>query len=144
MQEKDIDSVLKIDQLSFPNPWPKHSYEYEINQNDNSRAWVMELSSNQKKTIVAMAILWVVLDEVHIGTIAVHPDFRGLGFGEKFLTEILENAFNDGVIKAFLEVRRSNENAIKLYKKLGFIIDGIRKGYYRNNQEDALLMSCEL
>lgn len=144
MTNDDIDQVFFIDQESFPNPWPKHSYRYEINDNENSRAWVLEVNTDQKKEIAAIAVLWIILDEVHIGTIAVHPGFRGMGLGKHFLSEILEKAFEEGVIKAFLEVRESNEKAIKLYQELGFTIDGVRKGYYRDNHEDALMMSCEL
>jgi ribosomal-protein-alanine N-acetyltransferase len=144
MTEEDIEQVVLIDEESFPNPWPKHSYHYEIKENTNSRAWVMEIDSGDKKEIVAMAVLWLVLDEVHIGTIAVHPNYRGFGLGKIFLSEMLERAFEEGVIKAFLEVRKSNEAAIHLYESLGFKIDGVRKGYYRDNREDALMMSCEI
>ncbi|MAT42026.1 MAG: ribosomal-protein-alanine N-acetyltransferase [Anaerolineaceae bacterium] len=144
MTNEDIDQVIQIDEESFPNPWPKHSYFYEINENTNSRAWVMEIDSGDKKEIIAMAVLWLVLDEVHIGTIAVHPNYRGIGMGKIFLSEILENAFEEGVIKAYLEVRKSNEVAIHLYESMGFQIDGVRKEYYRDNREDALMMSCEI
>ncbi len=140
----DIDQVIMIDQLSFPNPWPKHSYLYEINENKNSRPWVLEIIEQGQNRIAGMAVLWVVLDEVHIGTIAIHPDFRKKGLGKIFLTNILEQAFEEGVIKAFLEVRKSNIAAIQLYRELEFVIDGVRKEYYRDNNEDAYLMSCEL
>lgn len=146
MNNDDIDQVIWIDEESFPNPWPRHSYHYEINQNANSRAWVLEVVKGEggKKEIAAMAVLWIVLDEVHIGTIAVHPSYRGVGLGKFFLTRILEKTFEEGVIKAFLEVRKSNQAAIRLYQSLGFTIDGIRKEYYRDNREDALMMSCEI
>ncbi len=104
----------------------------------------MEVNQGENKVIVAMAVLWLVLDEVHIGTIAVHPGYRGIGLGKIFLTEILEKAFEEGVIKAFLEVRKSNEAAIHLYQSMGFKVDGVRKEYYRDNREDALMMSCEI
>ncbi len=144
MTNEDIDQVVQIDEESFPNPWPKHSYHYEINENVNSRAWVMEVNQGENTEVVAMAVLWLVLDEVHIGTIAVHPNYRGIGLGKIFLSEILERAFEEGVIKAFLEVRKSNEAAIHLYENMGFKVDGVRKEYYRDNREDALMMSCEI
>lgn len=144
MTNEDIDQVVQIDEESFPNPWPKHSYHYEINENVNSRAWVMEVNQGENTEVVAMAVLWLVLDEVHIGTIAVHSNYRGIGLGKIFLSEILERAFEEGVIRAFLEVRKSNEAAIHLYENMGFKVDGVRKEYYRDNREDALMMSCEI
>ena len=144
MRLSDVDQVLEIDRLSFPNPWPAKSYHYEVTENENSRAWVAVDDASGKVIVIAMAVIWIILDEAHIGTIAVHPDYRGKGLGFRFLSETMESAKKEGVIKAFLEVRKSNIAAIAIYEHLAFVVDGVRKGYYRDNQEDALLMSCDL
>lgn len=140
----DLPAVIEIDQLSFPNPWPKNSYRYEILENENSVCWVAGLEHFGAEKIIAMAVIWIILDEIHIGTIAIHPDFRNQGFGTIFLGKILSEAAKAGLERALLEVRRSNQAALNLYKKFGFEVDGIRKKYYQDNREDAILMSAPL
>lgn len=141
---QDLPSVVEIDKLSFPNPWPLSSYQYELKENENSRAWVLEIKHDSQASIGGMAVLWKILDEIHIGTIAVHPLFRGQGIGTDFLGIILHEAKNEGVLNAYLEVRESNMNAQKMYEKFDFRMDGIRKKYYRDNGENAVLMSTSL
>lgn len=144
MTLSDIPSVMEIDNLSFPNPWPKHAFEYEITQNLNSRPWIGSIINDVEEIICAFAVFWNIIDETHIGTIAIHPDFRNLGLGVIFLRKLLLVSKEEGMIRALLEVRESNLLAIKLYKKFGFEIDGVRKKYYRDNGENALLMSTSL
>ena len=140
----DIHNVLEIDKSSFPNPWPVHSYEYEILKNENSRPWVAEVSNAGNKQICGMAVIWNIVGEAHIGTIAIHPDFRETGLGKILLTSILLSAIDEGLESGYLEVRESNVAAINLYKMIGFNFDGVRKKYYRDNQENAILMSIKL
>lgn len=140
MSLDDIPGVLEIDTQSFSNPWPKNSFLFEISENINARNWIATI----KGELCAMAILWKILDEIHIGTIAVHPDFRKLGVGSQFLGVILVHSRQEGVQRAYLEVRASNQDALDLYKKFGFLVDGNRKHYYHDNGEDALLMSADL
>lgn len=140
----DIPSVLEIDLLSFPNPWPKNAYEYEITHNPNSRPWIGSILDGDNETICSFAVFWNIVDETHIGTIAVHPDYRNQGLGTVFLRELLSISKKEGMVRALLEVRESNLQAIKLYKKFGFEVDGIRKKYYRDNGENALLLSAPL
>lgn len=137
---EDIPEVMRIDSCSFPNPWPMKSYVYEIDENANSRNWVY-ISEGK---IRAFAVLWKILDEIHIGTFAVDPESRGSGIGTKFLGHILTRAKQEDVQKVFLEVRQSNTGALTLYRKFGFTNDGIRKHYYHDNGEDAILMSASL
>ena len=92
MRLSDVDQVLEIDRLSFPNPWPAKSYHYEVTGNENSRAWVAVDDASGKVIVIAMAVIWIILDEAHIGTIAVHPDYRGKGLGFRFLSETMESA----------------------------------------------------
>lgn len=140
----DIHFVQEIDKMSFPNPWPIHSFEYEIKKNENSRPWVAETSISGIKQICGMAVIWNIVDEAHIGTIAVHPNFRETGLGKILLTSILLSAMDEGMETGYLEVRESNVAAISLYKLIGFNRDGLRKKYYRDNQENAVLMSIKL
>jgi len=143
MNVEDIEAVQEIDGLSFANPWPIHSYEFEILKNENSRSWVFEEKSDSEKRIIAMAVVWHIIDEAHIGTIAVHPNFRKESVGKLFLACILYEAVNENIEKCFLEVRESNLAAQKMYNGFGFIVDGVRKRYYSDNHEDALMMCLE-
>ncbi len=144
MELADIEEVIEIDQLSFSNPWPKNSFRYEVLENKNSACWVAEIEISSIVKIIAMAVLWNIVDEIHIGTIAVHPDQRKQAIGVRFLRHILVEARKEGKERALLEVRQSNQNALNLYQKFGFRVDGIRKNYYHDNGENAVLMSASL
>lgn len=137
MRLDDIPVVHEIDTLSFSLPWPERSFRYEITENPISRSWVAEVDG----CIAAMLVLWFVIDEAHIATIATHPDFRRQGIGEKLMIAALLAAREEGAYRAFLEVRSSNVAAQTLYEKFGFIVDGRRPRYYKDNFEDAILMS---
>jgi [ribosomal protein S18]-alanine N-acetyltransferase len=144
MVEADIPQVHVIDQLSFSLPWPQRSFSFELYENPTSRQWVMEIVDRDgNKKLIGMAIVWLVLDELHVGTIAVHPEFRKSGMGRKLLAHILLAAHGEGARRAYLEVRRSNFAAQKLYESFGFHIIGVRNRYYKNNGEDALLMDLD-
>lgn len=133
----DVPAVYEIDRLSFSLPWTERSFRYEVTENLTSRPWVAELDGR----VVGMLVLWVVLDEAHIATIATHPAYRRQGIGERLLVHALKAAYAEGVRRAFLEVRVSNLAAQALYRKYGFVVDGIRPQYYRDTNEDALVMS---
>ncbi|MEI6289437.1 MAG: ribosomal protein S18-alanine N-acetyltransferase [Chloroflexota bacterium] len=147
MIEDDLKAVCQIDQISFSQPWPDAAFEIELH-NINARNWVVELeqpAENQtKSTIVAAMVIWRVLDEAHIATIAVHPEFRQRGIGKKLLQYGMDAAFEDGARIYHLEVRGGNLAAQKMYLDLGFEIVGIRPKYYQDNGEDALLMTLDL
>jgi ribosomal-protein-alanine N-acetyltransferase len=131
--------VHAIDMLSFSLPWPENSFRYEITENPASRSWVAEID----KTVAAMLVLWLIVDEAHIATIATHPDFRRQGIGESLMVWALQCAHAEGARRAFLEVRAGNLGAQALYQKYGFTVDGVRLRYYKDNNEDAILMSLE-
>jgi len=133
----DLEQVVAIDQVSFSLPWPSRSFQFELTDNPASRCWVVELD----KKIVAMIVSWLILDELHIATIATHPEYKRQGIGRKLLLYALKSAREEGVIKSFLEVRESNQVAISMYKSFGFVEDGRRKEYYKDNGEDAILMT---
>jgi ribosomal-protein-alanine N-acetyltransferase len=159
----DIDQVVAIDQLSFPIPWPVRSYRYELLNNDKStllvvekdekrtppdgsrRGWLQRLFNPQQAPpplILAYSGFWHIADEVHISTIAVHPDWRGRGLGELLVLAMVREAARRGAAIVTLEVRVSNETAQALYRKYGFEITGVRRGYYHDNHEDAYLMTA--
>jgi len=135
---EDIPAVLEIDRVSFSNPWPERSYRYELTDNPAAQLFVAKLDDG---TVVAYLGYWLIADEVHISTFAVHPEFRLNGIGEDLLGRALSDAQMKGAQIATLEVRESNAAAISLYEKLGFEVVGSRKGYYRDNNEDAILLT---
>lgn len=135
MRCEDIDGVLAVEQKSFTTPWSKLMFLDEL-QNPRSHYFVAEMSD----IIVAYAGLWVIIDEGHITNIAVDPSYRRMKIGTRLMEKIFEMAHNNRLRGLTLEVRASNTEAISLYKRFGFRIEGIRKNYYSDNQEDALIM----
>jgi ribosomal-protein-alanine N-acetyltransferase len=135
----DVEQVIAIDQISFSLPWPVSSFRYELTENLASRCWVAEVDGR----VAAMLVAWLIVDEIHIATIATHPDFRKQGIGEKLLSHALQSAKSEGAITSFLEVREGNPAAIMMYHKFGYVESGRRLGYYKDNGEDAILMTLE-
>jgi ribosomal-protein-alanine N-acetyltransferase len=135
----DIQQVLEIDRMSFSLPWSEHSYRFELLQNTASRCRVAMVGD----VIVGMIVIWIVEDEAHIATVAVHPDYRRLGIGKALLTTVLSEAIQRGAVAATLEVREHNEAAIALYHRFGFKVVSRRKRYYQDTHEDALIMTAD-
>lgn len=140
MSPDDIDEVYEIEKMSFVTPWSRESFEMEMFNNNMARYVVAEVDGK----VVAYGGMWMVLDEAHITNIAVHPDYRGQKIGEKIVQELLQTARENKAARITLEVRVSNQAARNLYKKLGFEDCGIRKGYYADTGEDAVIMWKEL
>jgi ribosomal-protein-alanine N-acetyltransferase len=136
----DVSQVIAIDQISFSLPWPLSSFRYELTENLASRCWVAELDGR----VAAMLVGWFIVDEIHIATIATHPDFRQQGIGEKLLSFALQSAKGEGAVSSFLEVRESNIAALMMYYKFGYIESGRREGYYKDNGEAAILMTLNM
>ena len=144
MRKDDLDSVLVIDRLSFSMPWPESAYLHDLKKNPDALLWVAEeISPISETKVVGMIDVWMILDEAHIATLAVHPDYRGKGIASSLLEVLLVEAFKRGARRAMLEVRASNYQAQSLYKYYGFEVVHQRRRYYRNNNEDALLMNLE-
>ncbi|MBL8063951.1 MAG: ribosomal protein S18-alanine N-acetyltransferase [Anaerolineales bacterium] len=139
MTEDDLEQVVAIDQVSFSLPWPARSFKFELTDNETSRSWVAVLDGQ----IAAMIVSWLLVDELHVATIATHPDFRGKGIGRRLLTHALLDAKAEGATRSILEVRASNEAALKMYRSFGYVEEGRRKDYYKDNNEDAILMSLD-
>ena len=133
----DLEQVVALDQMSFSLPWPPRSFQFELTDNPASRCWVADLDGR----VVGMVVAWLIVDEIHIATIATHPDFRKQGIGKKLLSFTLQSAKDEGALTSFLEVREGNEAALMMYDKFGYVESGRREGYYKDNGEDAILMS---
>jgi len=144
MELRDIERVHEIDTISFSMPWPIKSYHFDLTRNPAARMWVAEIENmGCRSEVVGMLVLWFIIDEAHIGTIAVHPEFRRCGIGEQLLCKALDGIRTEGARRVYLETRRGNVAAQSLYKKSSFKITGVRRMYYRDNGEDALIMSLE-
>ncbi len=143
MSMEDIGRVHAIDLMSFSMPWSERSYRFELTENRNAQVLVAEIVAPEGREVVGMIVVWVILDEAHIATIATHPDYRGRKIGRKLLANGLLAAYNRGARLAYLEVRRSNLTAQSLYEKFGFYVAGERPRYYKDNSEDALLMTLD-
>jgi ribosomal-protein-alanine N-acetyltransferase len=137
MTVEDVPAAHEIDKLSFTLPWPERSFRFEVSDNPASRCWVAELDGR----LVGMLILWKIVDEAHIATLATHPEFRQMRIAEQLLVTALESAYAEGARSALLEVRAGNEAAQTLYRKFGFEEVGRRERYYKDNNEDAVLMT---
>lgn len=135
MQSADCETVAALDVLCFPAPWTVSAYYTEVH---NPSAYYIVARSDGR--IVGYAGMWLIMDEAHITTLGVDPEFRCMKIGERVLIHMLDEAISRGARRATLEVRRGNLAARDLYAKYDFHIVAIRKGYYANNNEDALVM----
>jgi ribosomal-protein-alanine N-acetyltransferase len=161
----DVDQVTAIDRVSFSTPWSANAYRYEITQNEMAhyyvvvprsspvtvvagdgwlyrlRRWFTPASSS--RPVIGYGGFWLMIDEAHISTIAVRPDFRGRGIGELLMVRMIEKAIALKASQVTLEVRESNAIAQQLYYKYDFVVTGRRRAYYVDNREDALIMTVE-
>lgn len=143
MRLEDLNTVHEIDLLSFTLPWPESSFQYELLENPRSLLRVAEVRQNGSWHIVGEIVVWLIMDEAHIATIAVHPDFRGNSIAQRLLVDVLKTSIRKGIRTATLEVRASNQIAQKLYRRFGFQVVGTRPRYYKDNDEDALIMTVD-
>jgi ribosomal-protein-alanine N-acetyltransferase len=143
MRLSDITSVMAIEHLSFPTPWKASAYEYEITRNRLASYQVITVrAGDRREEVIGYSGYWLMSGEAHISTIAINPEWRGLGLGELLLLNTLMMACSDAAHLATLEVRKGNEVAQSLYKKYQFQIVGERPRYYQGT-EDAILMTAE-
>ncbi len=142
----DIDAILEIERIAYPTPWTRQGYEKEIKRNELAEYHVLEVASCKGQ--VAGGILgyvghWMMVGEMHISMIAVHPHWQRNGLGELLLVHQLVQACEKDAFLVTLEVREKNFPAQRLYEKLGFIEVGRRKNYYKDTKEAAILMTLE-
>jgi ribosomal-protein-alanine N-acetyltransferase len=144
MNLEDIPRVHEIDQLSFSLPWPEKSFHFELTENPSTLALVAEMVlADSQPVVIGMSVVWIIIDEAHIATIAIHPDFRSRGYGRRLLVETLRRSIQRGAQLATLEVRIGNWIAQHMYGEFGFTVAGLRPHYYRDNNEDAVIMTVD-
>jgi [ribosomal protein S18]-alanine N-acetyltransferase len=142
MTKADIDEVMAIERLSFSNPWHATTFQGEI-ENDGI-SFPLVAVDRAAKRIAGYIMVWKIRDDVQINNVAVHPDFRRTGVAEGMLREVLDWARAAGGAFVSLEVRISNAGARALYEKLGFRLLAVRKDYYTQPVEDALVLGLDL
>ncbi|MDA7028589.1 ribosomal protein S18-alanine N-acetyltransferase [Bacillus sp. CLL-7-23] len=140
MSTKDLDQVIEIEQHSFPTPWKKESFYHELHHNIYAHYLVIEI----EEQVIGYCGIWIVMDDAQITNIAITPAYRGRSYGEALLMAAMNRCRIEKAEQLSLEVRVSNHIAQSLYRKLGFQPGGIRKNYYSDNGEDALLMWVKL
>ncbi|MCL6638484.1 MAG: ribosomal protein S18-alanine N-acetyltransferase [Firmicutes bacterium] len=136
MSLEHIDQVVKIEEASFPTPWSKQAFIYEVLHNSFAR-YIVALSDEK---VIGYAGEWLILDEAHITNVAVHPGYRRQGVGRALMLEIMRYSALSGATRMTLEVRPSNGAARRLYQSLGFSERGLRRRYYTDTGEDAIIM----
>lgn len=167
MTVTDIPEVIAVERASYAMTWPRKAYDYELRHNDLAHYFVLRYSiqqppndlpettdqatdtadnsrlpvRNRQAGVIGLGGFWLMASQIHISTIAVHPDWRGLGLGEWLLVTLLEAGHSLGAESATLEVRPSNQAALALYRKYNFQEVGRRPRYYRDNNEDALILT---
>jgi ribosomal-protein-alanine N-acetyltransferase len=133
----DLDGVLAIEDASFNNPTSREWYEAELKRPDVCYIYVLR---TPECPVAAFCAFWRVADQIHINNLAVRPELRGRGLAGRLLAEAMREAERLGATSATLEVRRSNTPARQLYAKAGFVEAGVRRNYYTQPVEDALIL----
>lgn len=136
MKLKDLDDVMEIERQSFTIPWSRYSYICELRDNYFSHY----ITAKCEDKVVGYAGMWLILDEAHITNVAVLPSYRGIGIGELLMRALITLAKDKGAKSMTLEVRKSNYIAQNLYIKLSFKPVGVRREYYIDDKEDAVIM----
>ncbi len=132
-----LDQVHEIEKDSFSVPWSKSELENEIT---NNKLAIYIVALNSGGEVLGYAGMWHVINEGHITNVAVKNEYRQMGVGKKLLTALFDIAIEKEMIGITLEVRMSNSKAQKLYTKFGFKVEGFRKNYYSDTNEDAIIM----
>lgn len=140
---EELDLLYEIETASYPNPWPYDAFRRELKL-PFSRILAARNSDHVGPPLLGYCVLWVIRDEAHILNLAVHPDARRQGVASAVLRSAIDAARGQGARILYLEVRKSNDAAQKLYEGFGFKQVGVRPRYYEDNREDALVMLLEL
>ncbi|MZQ96417.1 MAG: ribosomal protein S18-alanine N-acetyltransferase [Acidaminobacter sp.] len=132
----DVDRVAELEVLCFKTPWPRSAIEEELVSNPRAHYFVYEVGGQ----IVGYCGFWLILDEGHITNLAIDPVERSKGYAQDMIAQFVKKAEALGAASLTLEVRSGNASAIHVYEKAGFVSMGVRKGYYLDSGEDALIM----
>jgi ribosomal-protein-alanine N-acetyltransferase len=135
--EQDLDGVLAVESESFTNPWTRDMYAWELQ--NRSMCHILVVRTPECR-VAGFCAFWLVFDEVHINNIAMLPGFRAQGIGTALLKQVLAEGQQLGARRATLEVRASNAGARRLYERMGFYVAGVRRNYYSDPVEDALIL----
>lgn len=133
------EQLIELEKRCYSHPWSPELIKGEFDKNVSLRCGLVAQGQ-----IFAYCLNYLIVDELHVLNLAVHPDWRGRGLGKRLLGKVLELAVGEGARYATLEVRPSNYIAKRLYSSLGFEVVGMRKNYYRDNFENALVLECKL
>jgi [ribosomal protein S18]-alanine N-acetyltransferase len=140
MTVDDLDEVMEVELKSFTVPWSKEAFFNELTKNQFAHYLIVEVDQR----VVGYCGVWIIIDEAHITNIALLPEYRGMKLGEALMARVMEQSREMGALRMTLEVRVSNEKAQNLYRKFGFEEGAIRKQYYTDNMEDAIVMWVNL
>ena len=135
--DADLDDIVRIEGLTFTRPWTRDMYLAELEHSDVARFYIARDAVGEA---VGFCSCWQIIDEVHITTLAVLPEHRRSGVATALINRALADGAARGALRATLEVRRSNEPALKLYERCGFSVTAVRRGYYTHPDEDALIL----
>lgn len=144
MTVEDLSAVMALEKEAFSNPWSAELLERELSHDWSTILLVEELRPDGVLELVGLCIFWVVHDEVHVLNVATAHQHRRRGVARTVIAEALERGRKRGCVLATLEVRRSNEPALQLYKGFGFRPVGVRPNYYAEEKEDAIVMVMDL
>ncbi|GGA15357.1 ribosomal-protein-alanine acetyltransferase [Paenibacillus marchantiophytorum] len=140
MNAADIPYICEIEEEAFTTPWTKGAFENELTNNQFAHYMIMDIEGE----VAGYGGMWLIMEEAHVTNIAVRNTYRGRKLGERLIRELMKTAAFLGAIRMTLEVRASNDVAQNLYEKVGFRSVGVRKGYYTDNREDAVIMWVDL
>lgn len=144
MQLSDIEAAMVIERVSFPTAWRASAYQYELTKNLMASYQVLTVQKgDQPAQLIGYGGYWIMAGEAHVSTIASHPDWRGRGLGELLFLNMIYMAYDEKAELLTLEVRAGNRVAQALYQKYHLLTVGERSRYYRDNNEDALIMTVE-
>jgi ribosomal-protein-alanine N-acetyltransferase len=139
MGKSHLEQVMEIERISFPTPWTEKMFLEEL-ASPLSFHFVASRREGHRDLVLSYIIFWMFREEVHILNLATHPDFRRVGIAQSLLLFTIDFSYNSGGIVYLLEAREKNQPALNLYQKLGFSSCGVRKKYYADTGEDAVLM----
>lgn len=134
---EDLAGVAALESVCFTNPWTRDMLEQQVRGSDVARVYVLRHASG---AIVAFCTCWLIVDELHVNTVAVAPDHRRAGLARALMQGVMREAVRAGCDQATLEVRESNLPARRLYAALGFVETGVRRRYYTQPEEDAIIL----
>ena len=134
----DLAAIERIERRAYPTPWSRSMFAGELAKTSSICLGAFDIDVDE--TLVAYLIISRYADAWHVMNVAVHDDYRGQGVATQLLNQLFELTAGDDRRGYTLEVRVSNTAAIRLYERLGFVARGVRRGYYTDNREDALIM----